>query len=126
MSRLAHMKTGDRFLSANIFLVRLSAGACLLSLAVSAAAAVDEEAATALAKKSNCLKCHSVETKKEGPAYKEVAKKYRGKADAEKKLYTHITTGPKVKIDGEEEDHQIVKTKNDDQIMNLIRWILSR
>jgi len=63
--------------------------------------------------------------KKDGPAYREVAKKYRGKADAEAKLYTHITTGPKVKVDGEEENHQIVKSKADAEIYNLIRFILS-
>lgn len=98
----------------------------LLGFALMANAAVDEEAAVALAKKSNCLKCHSVDTKKEGPAYKEVAKKYKGKPDAEKKLFTHVTTGPKVKIDGEEEDHQIIKSKNEAEILNVIRWILSR
>lgn len=87
--------------------------------------AFDEEKARALAKKSDCFKCHTIENKKDGPAYKEVAKKYRGKPDAEKKLYTHITTGPKVKIDGEEEDHQIVKSKKDEDVFNLIRWILS-
>ena len=76
----------------------------IVALLVSAGgrAAVDEEAALELAKKSNCLKCHSVDVKKEGPPYREVAKKYRGKPDAEKTLYTHVTTAPKVKIDGEE------------------------
>lgn len=98
----------------------------LAALASSALAAVDEEAAIALAKKSDCFKCHSVETKKEGPAYKEVAKKYKGKPDAEDKLFTHVTTAPIVKVDGVEEEHQIVKTRKKDAILNLIRWILSR
>lgn len=101
--------------------------ACWLAMIVAfpCNAAVDEEAAKALAKKSDCFKCHSVDTKKDGPAYKEVAKKYRGKADAEKKLFTHVTTAPTVKVDGEEQDHQIVKTKKEGEILNLIRWILS-
>lgn len=86
---------------------------------------VDAEAARALAKKSDCFKCHTVDQKKDGPAYREVAKKYRGRADAEAKLYTHVTTSPKVKIDGEEENHQVVKSKNDAEIYNLIRFILS-
>jgi cytochrome c len=86
---------------------------------------VDAEAARALAKKSDCFKCHTVDQKKDGPAYREVAKKYRGKPDAESKLYTHVTTSPKVKIDGEEENHQMVKSKNDAEIYNLIRFILS-
>lgn len=97
----------------------------LSATAACALAAVDEEAARALAKKSECFKCHMINEKKDGPAWREVAKKYRGKADAESKLYTHVTTGPKVKIDGEEENHQIVKTKKDPEIYNLIRFILS-
>src|ERR1019366_6754533 len=90
------------------------------------AADVDADAAQALAKKSNCFKCHAVDKKKDGPAYKEVAAKYKGKADAEEKLFKHVTTGPKIKIDGQEETHEIVKSKNDAEIRNLVRWILSR
>jgi cytochrome c len=89
------------------------------------AAGVNEEAARALAKKSDCFKCHTVDQKKDGPAYREVAKKWRGKPDAEAKLFTHVTTSPKVKIDGEEENHQMVKTKNEAEIQNLVRFILS-
>ncbi len=98
---------------------------CLCTAPAWAGPAVDEEAARALAKKSDCFKCHTVDQKKDGPAYREVAKKYRGKADAEAKLYTHVTTSPKVKIDGEEENHQVVKSKNDAEIYNLIRFILA-
>lgn len=101
-------------------------GVVALLLPAAGRAAIDEEAALELAKKSNCLKCHSVDVKKEGPPYREVAKKYRGKPDAEKTLYTHVTTAPKVKIDGEEEDHQIVKSKKSAEIYNLLRWILSQ
>lgn len=97
----------------------------LTVLTVQASPAIDEEAARALAKKSDCFKCHTVNEKKDGPAWREVAKKYRGKADAEAKLYKHVTTGPIVKIDGEEENHQIVKSKKDPEIYNLIRFILS-
>ena len=103
-----------------------------LTLALSAfsanvlAADVDADAAQALAKKSNCFKCHAVDKKKDGPAYKEVAAKYKGKADAEEKLVKHVTTGPKIKIDGKEEEHEIVKSKNDAEVRNLVRWILSR
>lgn len=90
------------------------------------AQAVDVAAAEALAKKSNCTKCHSVDKKKDGPPYKDTAAKYKGKADAEAKLIKHVTTGPKVKIDGVEEEHQIVKTKDDAEILNLVRYVLSR
>ena len=109
--------------------MRALRGAVLFAVAFAASPAfanpVDADAARALAKKSDCFKCHTVDEKKDGPAYREVAKKYRGKSDAEQKLYTHVTTSPKVKIDGEEENHQMVKTKNDAEIYNLIRFILS-
>lgn len=99
----------------------------LLAAGASAFAAdVDVAAAEALAKKSNCTKCHAVDKKKDGPSYKETAGKYKGKTDAVAKLTTHITTGPKVKIDGVEEEHQIVKTKDAAEINNLVQYILSR
>ena len=47
--------------------------ALMLGAAAPAFAQVDAEAAQALAKKSNCLKCHSVSAKKEGPPFKETA-----------------------------------------------------
>jgi cytochrome c len=90
------------------------------------AIALDADAAQALAKRSNCLKCHAVDKKKDAASYKDVAKKYKGKADAQATLVKHITTGPKVKLeDGSQEEHPIVKTKNQDEIKNLVDWILS-
>ena len=86
----------------------------------------DGDAAQALAKKSNCLKCHSIDKKKDGPAFKVTAEKYKGKAEAEDKLVKHITTGPMVKIDGKEEEHEIVKSKSDPEVRNLVRWIILR
>lgn len=90
------------------------------------AADVDADAAQAQLKKSDCFKCHALDKKKDGPPYKEVAKKYTGKADAEEKLFKHVTTNPKVKIDGKEEEHRSLKSKDDAEIRNVIRWILSR
>ena len=88
--------------------------------------AADDAAAEALVKKSKCLTCHSVDKKKDGPPYKEVAAKYKGKPDAEQKLYTHLTTHPTVKVDGKEEKHESLKTTDDKEIKNVISWILSR
>lgn len=102
----------------------------VLLLAAGAALAgespVDAAGAEALAKKSGCLKCHSIAQKKDAPSYKSVAEKYKGKPDAEATLYKHLTTNPKVKVDGKEEEHDSPKTKNEAEIRNLIRWVLSR
>lgn len=88
--------------------------------------AADESDALALLKDSKCLKCHGIDIKKDGPSYKEVAAKYKGKADAEVKLTKHVTEPSKVKVDGEEEDHGSVKTRDAARIKNLVAWILSR
>ena len=90
------------------------------------AQAVDADAAQALAKKSNCMKCHSVNAKKDGPTFKETAAKYKGKADAEAKLIAHLTTNPKIKIDGKEEEHANLKTKDNAEVLNTVQWILSQ
>lgn len=88
--------------------------------------AVDADAAKILARQNGCFKCHAVDKKKEGSSYREIAAKYKGKAGAEERLYTHITTGEKAKFeDGHEEDHKIIKTKDEAEIKNLIQWILS-
>ena len=103
-------------------------GACLWGGVITARAqpAVDAGAAEALTKKSGCMKCHAVSAKKDGPSFRETAGKFKGKADAEQKLYTHLTTNPKIKIDGKEELHESLKSKNDAEIRNVIQYILSR
>ncbi len=88
--------------------------------------AADDAAAEALMKKSGCFKCHSVDKKKDGPAFKETAGKMKGKPDAEQKLYTHLTTHPTIKVDGKEEKHESLKTTNEGEIKNVISWILTR
>ena len=101
------------------------AGAALM-LAAAGAQAQDVSAAEALMKKSGCLKCHSVSAKKEGPPFKETAAKYKGKADAEAALFKHLTTNPKVKVDGKEELHDNLKTKNEADVKNVVKYILTR
>lgn len=89
-------------------------------------AAIDADAAKALAKKNDCFKCHAIDKTKKGPSYKKVALKYKGKAEGEASLIKNITTGPKVKLeDGTEENHKIIETKDQAEIKNLVNWILS-
>jgi cytochrome c len=102
------------------------ASALFLTMAAPAMAAVDEDAAVALTKKEKCTKCHATDKKKDGPSFKETAAKYKGKADAMDKLYKHLTTNPKIKVDGKEEEHSGVKSASDPDIKNLIAYILSR
>lgn len=109
-----------------VLLATIVAGATVF-LAVPASAQVDEEAANALAKKSDCFKCHAIDKTKKGPSFKKIAAKYKGKPDGEEKLIKNFTTGPKVKLeDGTEEEHKIVKSTDLKEQKNLAQWILSR
>ena len=95
--------------------------------AVAADAAIDADAAKALARKDHCLRCHSVDKKKEGPTYHAIAYKYKGQADALDNLVKHITEGHQVKLsDGHMEDHKVDKSSSPEQIRNLISWILAQ
>ncbi len=80
--------------------------------ALASGAAVAQEA---LAKSSGCMNCHAMDTKKMGPGFKEVAAKYKGKADAEGMLVTKLTTA---------KGHPEVKASPDD-VKSLVKWILA-
>jgi cytochrome c len=102
----------------------LSLSLAALFYSQGAMSAVDADAAQALAKKEGCFKCHAIDKEKEGKSFQEIAGKFKGKADADAKLYEHLTTGPKVKMkDGSEEDHKVLKTKDKAEIANLIAWL---
>jgi cytochrome c len=88
------------------------------------AGAVDAAAAEALAQKNGCLACHSVSNKVVGPAYKDVAAKYKGQKDAEAKLIA------KVKAGGSGVWGPIPMPPNsphvkDDDIKTVVQWVLS-
>jgi cytochrome c len=114
-------------MKASVRIPLLVAGAAAACSLAAPAPAADADAAMRLARQSNCLKCHAVDKKKEGPSYQEVAAKFKGKPEAHARLVEHITSGERVKFpDGHEEDHAIVKTKDKAQIDNLVEWILSQ
>jgi cytochrome c len=83
--------------------------------AVGLSAAGVAQANAELAQKSGCMTCHSVDTKKMGPAFKDIAKKYKGQASAEADLITKLKTG---------KGHPAVKTSDDDT-KALVKWALS-
>ena len=76
-----------------------------------------------LAKKYNCLACHAVDKKVVGPAYKDVANKYRGDKGAETRLVDKVKKGG-VGVWG-----QIPMPPNsavpDADVKKLVAWILS-
>ena len=85
------------------------------ALGASTSQAQDVAQAEALLKKSGCMKCHALASKKEGPSFKDVAAKYKGKADAEATLVTKLTTA---------KGHPEVKASPDD-VKSLVKWVLA-
>lgn len=90
-----------------------------LSLVSTAMAANEEE----LAKKSGCLACHAVDKKLVGPAFKDVAAKYKGDAGAQ------ATLAKKVKEGGKGVWGQVPMPPNaavsEADINTLVKWVLS-
>ena len=70
------------------------AGAATLAFAGAAPAqALDDKAADEMMKKAGCNACHTVDKKGVGPAYKDVAAKNKGKADAAQAMFDKVRKG---------------------------------
>jgi cytochrome c len=93
----------------------LIAAAAVASVALAGAA----QASEALAKDKGCLACHAVDKKKMGPGFKDVAAKYKGKADAEGAIVAELKSG---KVGGK--SHPVAKA-SDDEVKTLVKWVLS-
>lgn len=76
----------------------------------------------ALAKAKGCMACHAIDKKVVGPAYKDVAAKYKGDKGAAAKL------AAKVKAGGKGVWGEIPMPPNnvtDDEAKKLVAWVLS-
>ncbi len=76
-----------------------------------------------LAERSRCLTCHEVDEKVRGPAWRDVAKRYRGDAGAEARLLVKVREGGS----GVWGDDFMSPNKrvSDEDLQTLVRWILS-
>jgi cytochrome c len=72
---------------------RVNAGVKIAVLVVTGLLSLSAQASEALARKNDCLGCHAVATKLVGPAFKDVAAKYAGQADAQTMLVQSIRSG---------------------------------
>jgi cytochrome c len=78
--------------------------------------------AEALAKAKGCFACHDVNTKKVGPAYKDVAKRFAGKPDAVAHLSERIKKGGVGEWGSVPMPPQNV---TDEEAKKLAEWVLS-
>jgi cytochrome c len=94
------------------------------ALALSSSAIASE----AIATKAGCLACHTVDKKLVGPSYKDVAAKYKGKADAAAMLADKVRKGgvgnwgpPPIPM-----PPNPVDKISDADLKTVIQWILNR
>jgi cytochrome c len=92
-----------------MLLVLAAAGSMVIAGAANAQAGAD------LAKAKGCLGCHAVDQKKVGPAYKDVAAKYKGNKDAEATLIAKLKDG---------KGHMKIAA-SDAELKTLVQWALS-
>ena len=96
----------------------------LFALAALAALSAPALADQALATAKNCMACHAIDKKLVGPAYKDVAAKYKGDKGAEAKLID------KVKKGGSGVWGQVPMPPNsnvkDEDIKTLVKWVMSQ
>ena len=90
--------------------------------AVSAPALADD-AGEKLAKDKGCTACHGIDKKIVGPAYKDVAAKYRGDKTAEAKLITKVEKGGSG-VWGQIPMPPNTQVKPED-VKKLVEWVLS-
>jgi len=93
-----------------MLLVLAAAGSMVMAGGVGAA-----DAGADLAKAKGCLNCHAVAEKKVGPAYKDVAAKYKGNKDAAATLTAKLKDG---------KGHMKVAA-SDAELKTLVQWALS-
>ena len=93
-----------------------------VALAAAAPARADDDGKELL-QKSGCTACHAIDKKLVGPAYKEVAAKYKGDAKAQAMLEE------KVKKGGVGTWGQVPMPPNgavkDEDVKALVKWVLS-
>ena len=101
-------------------LIALAAG---LAVADGANGVLDNAAAEALMKKDGCVACHEVDKKLIGPAFQDVAAKYRGDAGAPARLTVKVKKGG-THVWGEAAmPPNVLATEA--EIKELVDWILS-
>jgi cytochrome c len=87
--------------------------ALVSAVGLAAAGIARAEDGAALAQKSGCMTCHAVDAKKMGPAFKDVAAKFKGKSDAD--VVAAIKASKR---------HASIKASDDD-LKAIGKWILS-
>ena len=95
----------------------------LLPALIAAGASMPVQASPELARKHGCISCHAPERKLIGPAYKDIAARYQGQADAVGRLSEKIRSG------GSGVWGRVVmpphRSVPDAELKTLVEWVLA-
>ncbi len=83
------------------------------------------KASEAIVKKARCVACHTVDAKRVGPAYKEVAAKYKGDAKAPAMLFEKVRHGGSGNWGQVPMIPHGADKISDDDLKAAVHWILS-
>jgi cytochrome c len=91
-------------------------------------ATLNQDGAQALAKKSGCFECHSIDKDETGPSYRNVAERYKDDNTARAKLVETVKRGGKgkwMKISQGMPMPPYSPRLSDAEIKRLVDWVLS-
>ncbi|MCL2309500.1 MAG: c-type cytochrome [Proteobacteria bacterium] len=103
-----------------------AAWALLLSINAFFIVSMSAHANESIHRKANCSICHSVEIPRIGPAYKDIAARYRGDDDAPKKLFDKVRKGGAGNWGEVPMVPYPIDAISDDDLKTVIHWILFR
>jgi cytochrome c len=104
-------KLQKEFFMKSILLVVAATAALMVAGTANAQSAAD------LLKSKNCMGCHEMDKKKVGPAFKDVAAKYKDNKDAAAKIIGELKEG---------KGHPIKITASDAELKTLTDYVLSQ
>ena len=86
------------------------------ALALTTSGYASAQAPTDLLKSKNCMGCHDVDKKKVGPAFKDIAAKYKDNKDAEARVIAALKEG---------KGHPVKANATDAELKTLVDYVLS-
>jgi cytochrome c len=97
----------------------------LLLLVVVVCLSPAAHASEELMRRGGCTGCHDVDEKLIGPAYRDVAARYRNEPQALGRLFTKVRAGGKGSWGGASMPPNDQDKISDDDLQKLLQWILS-
>jgi len=77
-----------------------------------------------LAEKNNCMSCHTISARSMGPAYRDVAARYRDNKNAQAMLEKKVRSGG-AGAWGKMPMPATANSVSDSDIRNIVKWVLS-